>query len=72
MREQVTWTELEEQRRLYWAIFVLDRTIALGNRNQFAAAEPPGAAALPADDAAWVSTPASSHCQGLYHALGSE
>lgn len=51
----MTWTELEEHRRLYWAIFVLDRAIALGNRNQLAASEPADAAALPAEDTAWVS-----------------
>ncbi|KAK3354090.1 fungal-specific transcription factor [Lasiosphaeria hispida] len=53
MDKVTTWTELEERRRLCWAIFVLDKAIALGNRSRVAAAEPPETAALPADDLAW-------------------
>lgn len=50
-----TWTELEEKRRLWWAIYVLDRIISLGSRRRFCLPEPVDTDFLPADDDAWNS-----------------
>jgi hypothetical protein len=50
-----TWTELEERRRAWWAVYVLDRIISLGSKRRFAMPEPHETEipALPADDDVW-------------------
>ncbi|KAK9319061.1 hypothetical protein V1517DRAFT_311055 [Lipomyces orientalis] len=53
--EQTTWNELEERRRTWWAIFILDRVISLGSRRRFSCPEPAETDVLPASDAAWHS-----------------
>jgi hypothetical protein len=63
----LTWTEMEERRRLWWAIFVLDRTICLGNKRRTLAPEPGPTDALPTDDSAWVSI--SSPFSPLYRTV---
>jgi hypothetical protein len=51
-----TWTEIEERRRVWWAIFVLDRAICLGNKRRTLTPDPGPNEILPMDDKAWVST----------------
>ncbi|KAK4190477.1 hypothetical protein QBC35DRAFT_489655 [Podospora australis] len=49
-----TWTEKEERTRVWWAIYVLDRAICLGNKKRFCMPEPDeDVIKLPADDRAW-------------------
>lgn len=52
----MTWTELEERRRVWWAIYILDRTISLGSRRRFCFPDPADTDVLPVDDDTWVST----------------
>lgn len=53
--EQTTWTEVEEKRRVWWAIYILDRVISLGSRRRFSFPEPLDGHVLPASDEAWVN-----------------
>ncbi|RAH57384.1 fungal-specific transcription factor [Aspergillus piperis CBS 112811] len=53
MSPAMTWTELEERRRVWWAIYILDRTISLGSRRRFCLPEPADTDVLPVDDDAW-------------------
>ena len=46
---------MEERRRLWWGVFILDRVICLGNRKNFCLPGPPEGGLLPVDDVAWVS-----------------
>jgi hypothetical protein len=55
--EQTTWTELEERRRTWWAIFIFDRAISLGSRRRFSCPEPTDLDVLPGNDVGWVRTP---------------
>ncbi|KAK1775630.1 hypothetical protein QBC45DRAFT_239881 [Copromyces sp. CBS 386.78] len=48
-----TWTESEERRRVWWAIYILDRVICLGNKKRFVMPEPEKHYLLPVDDGAW-------------------
>ncbi|KAK3397818.1 hypothetical protein B0T20DRAFT_232564 [Sordaria brevicollis] len=48
-----TWTESEERRRVWWAIYTLDRVICLGNKKRFVMPEPEKHYLLPVDDDAW-------------------
>ncbi|KAJ9151699.1 Fungal-specific transcription factor domain-containing protein, partial [Coniochaeta hoffmannii] len=48
-----TWTELEERRRVWWGIFVLDRVICLGNKRRPVAPSPNPNDILPMNDTAW-------------------
>ncbi|KAK3336626.1 hypothetical protein B0T19DRAFT_44974 [Cercophora scortea] len=48
-----TWTEAEERRRVWWAIYILDRYVCLGNKKRFAMPEPDDHLSLPVDDDAW-------------------
>ncbi|KAH7635043.1 hypothetical protein B0T09DRAFT_327845 [Sordaria sp. MPI-SDFR-AT-0083] len=48
-----TWTESEERRRVWWAIYILDRVICLGNKKRFVMPEPEKHYLLPVDDDAW-------------------
>ncbi|KAJ5177549.1 uncharacterized protein N7500_000248 [Penicillium coprophilum] len=50
-----TWTEVEERRRVWWAIFILDRIISLGSRRRFSLSEPTDSDTLPVNDSAWNS-----------------
>ncbi|KAK3496721.1 uncharacterized protein B0T23DRAFT_401968 [Neurospora hispaniola] len=50
-----TWTESEERRRVWWAIYILDRVICLGNKKRFVVPEPEKHYLLPTDDDAWDS-----------------
>lgn len=52
---QTTWTEAEERRRVWWAVYVLDRVISLGSRRRFSLPEPADVDFLPVDDKAWVN-----------------
>ncbi|KAK0758824.1 hypothetical protein N5P37_008308 [Trichoderma harzianum] len=55
------WDDIEETRRVWWAILILDRFINLGNPpRMLATADPATGDILPADDASWE--------QGLLHA----
>ncbi|KAM0335376.1 hypothetical protein ACHAQA_000421 [Verticillium albo-atrum] len=51
--EQTTWVELEERRRTWWAIVVLDRIICLGNQKKCILPDPPEHEILPANDRIW-------------------
>ncbi|EHA25871.1 hypothetical protein ASPNIDRAFT_43717 [Aspergillus niger ATCC 1015] len=53
MRPAMTWTELEERRRVWWAIYILDRTISLGSRRRFCFPDPADTDVLPVDDDTW-------------------
>ncbi|KAK4075650.1 transcriptional regulator family: Fungal Specific TF [Trichoderma harzianum] len=54
------WDDIEERRRVWWAILILDRFINLGNPpRMLATADPATGDILPADDASWE--------QGLLH-----
>ncbi|KAK0632990.1 hypothetical protein B0T14DRAFT_598344 [Immersiella caudata] len=48
-----TWTEVEERKRAWWAVYVLDRAICLGNKKRYTMPEPDDAILLPVDDSAW-------------------
>ncbi|KAE8153586.1 hypothetical protein BDV25DRAFT_168610 [Aspergillus avenaceus] len=48
-----TWTEAEERRRVWWAIFILDRVISLGSRRRFSFPGPANTDPLPVNDFAW-------------------
>ncbi|KAK2022428.1 hypothetical protein LX32DRAFT_629892 [Colletotrichum zoysiae] len=49
-----SWNELEERRRVWWAILVLDRFMNLSNPSRpLATVDPPFNAFLPVDDSAW-------------------
>ncbi|KAK0733585.1 hypothetical protein B0T26DRAFT_27774 [Lasiosphaeria miniovina] len=48
-----TWTESEERRRVWWAVYILDRVICLGNKKRFSMPEPEDNYLLPVDDRAW-------------------
>ncbi|KAK0669446.1 hypothetical protein QBC41DRAFT_391874 [Cercophora samala] len=48
-----TWTESEERRRVWWAIYILDRYICLGNKKRFCLPEPDESFVLPVDDKAF-------------------
>ncbi|KAK1757434.1 hypothetical protein QBC47DRAFT_318542 [Echria macrotheca] len=48
-----TWTEVEERRRVWWAVYVLDRAICLGNRRRCMVPEPEDHFVFPVDDEAW-------------------
>ncbi|KAH7007919.1 putative fungal-specific transcription factor [Macrophomina phaseolina] len=48
-----SWTEVEERRRVWWSIFILDRAVALGSKGRFVADEPAETELLPVNDAAW-------------------
>ncbi|KAH8676577.1 hypothetical protein BGZ60DRAFT_402881 [Tricladium varicosporioides] len=53
IRQVATWTGIEERRRVWWAIFILDRLISMGSRRPCSVAEPPSDGRLPVDDEAW-------------------
>ncbi|KAH7388938.1 hypothetical protein BKA64DRAFT_747579 [Cadophora sp. MPI-SDFR-AT-0126] len=53
MGQTTTWTGAEERRRVWWAIFILDRIISMGSRRPCSVAEQPPDGRLPADDEAW-------------------
>ncbi|EAW15380.1 putative transcription factor [Aspergillus fischeri NRRL 181] len=55
MSRATTWTEVEEKRRVWWAIYILDRVISLGSRRRFCFPEPMDGHVLPASDEAWDS-----------------
>ncbi|OQE44364.1 hypothetical protein PENCOP_c002G07116 [Penicillium coprophilum] len=55
MSPYTTWTEVEERRRVWWAIFILDRIISLGSRRRFSVPEPADSDTLPVNDSAWNS-----------------
>ncbi|KAK5658730.1 hypothetical protein OQA88_1539 [Cercophora sp. LCS_1] len=48
-----TWTEVEERRRVWWAVYILDRSISLGSKRRFSLPEPEPNHLLPVDDKAW-------------------
>ncbi|KAL7935652.1 hypothetical protein V8C35DRAFT_297877 [Trichoderma chlorosporum] len=49
-----TWIELEEQRRLWWAIFAMERAIALGcPQRSLSMKEPDENKKLPSDETSW-------------------
>ena len=49
-----TWTEIEEKRRVWWAVIVLDRFVSIGHRfKPFATSDPSLDAHLPTDDSLW-------------------
>lgn len=52
---QTTKTGIEEKRRIWWAIFVLDRVVCLGNKRRYLLPHPTEKETLPSDDASWVS-----------------
>ncbi|KAB5578635.1 hypothetical protein GE09DRAFT_1090501 [Coniochaeta sp. 2T2.1] len=51
--QAATWTELEERRRVWWGIFILDRVICIGNKRRPFATEPGPNDILPMNDTAW-------------------
>ncbi|KAJ6100035.1 hypothetical protein N7467_001570 [Penicillium canescens] len=55
IESNTTWTELEERRRTWWAIFILDRAISLGSRRRFSCPEPTEVDVLPGSDVGWNS-----------------
>ncbi|KAK3330173.1 hypothetical protein B0H66DRAFT_48327 [Apodospora peruviana] len=50
---QTTWTELEERRRVWWGVYILDRIMSLGNKKRCTMPEPEDHFLLPVDDDAW-------------------
>ncbi|PVH76679.1 hypothetical protein DL98DRAFT_550977 [Cadophora sp. DSE1049] len=74
MRNVLTLVELEESRRVWWAIVILDRFVSIGSPGRPLATSEPGLdSLLPSDDEAWdqgivgqeenstLSTPMSGH-----------
>ena len=48
------WTEMEERRRVWWAVVVLDRFVNIGNpHHPFASEDPSLETCLPTDDESW-------------------
>ncbi|KAM7209364.1 Fungal specific transcription factor domain containing protein [Naviculisporaceae sp. PSN 640] len=64
-----TWTELEERRRCWWAVYVLDRFICLGNKKRCVMPEPEEHAILPVDDDAWDR---GDPARGLQYSISTE
>ncbi|KAL5346249.1 hypothetical protein ACLOAV_008517 [Pseudogymnoascus australis] len=49
-----TWTELEERRRSWWGVIILDSVVSIGSKGRVLACEEPhDRAALPATTSAW-------------------
>ncbi|KFY03880.1 hypothetical protein O988_01141 [Pseudogymnoascus sp. VKM F-3808] len=49
-----SWTELEERRRTWWGVVILDRVVSIGSKGRVLACEDPrDRAALPATTSAW-------------------
>ncbi len=49
-----TWTEMEERRRVWWGVIILDRFVNIGHRRKpFATVDPSLDTHLPTDDSAW-------------------
>ncbi|KAH8809427.1 hypothetical protein F5884DRAFT_858927 [Xylogone sp. PMI_703] len=48
------WVEVEERKRTWWAVLILDRCVTIGNPTRvLATQDPPTFGILPIDDAAW-------------------
>lgn len=64
-----TWTEMEERRRLWWAVLILDRYVHIGFRfRPLSTPKIPPEEILPARDAAWDIGVSINDCwyQDLY------
>ncbi|KAM9883056.1 fungal specific transcription factor domain-containing protein [Verticillium dahliae] len=53
LNSATTWVELEERRRTWWAIVVLDRIVCLGNQKKCILPDPLEHEILPANDRIW-------------------
>ncbi|KAK1656472.1 hypothetical protein BDP81DRAFT_444976 [Colletotrichum phormii] len=53
LRQDTTWTEAEERRRVWWSVFILDKIVALGSRRRCVVTEPQVENRLPVDDDSW-------------------
>ncbi|KAI5927292.1 fungal-specific transcription factor domain-containing protein [Camillea tinctor] len=54
-----TWTEAEERRRTWWAVYVVDKIISIGSQKRPLCGEPAPNEILPINDKAWESGDAS-------------
>ncbi|KAI0015537.1 fungal-specific transcription factor domain-containing protein [Xylariomycetidae sp. FL0641] len=54
-----SWTEAEERRRTWWAVYVVDKIVSLGSQKRSLCGEPSPNEVLPFDDEAWDTGNAS-------------
>ncbi|KAI1066806.1 hypothetical protein LB506_012030 [Fusarium annulatum] len=67
-----TWTEAEERRRVWWAIYILDKLVSLGSRKRCLLPDIYPECKLPVDDDAWDRgevNMAVSHSTSISHQL---
>ncbi|KAK7743343.1 hypothetical protein SLS62_010666 [Diatrype stigma] len=50
---KATWIEVEERRRTWWAVYIMDKIVSLGSRKRPLYSDPPLNEILPVEDAAW-------------------
>ncbi|KAI0473989.1 hypothetical protein GGR56DRAFT_676430 [Xylariaceae sp. FL0804] len=51
-----TWSEAEERRRTWWAVYVLDRIVSVGSQKRPLCGEPSPHEILPVEDKAWEAS----------------
>ncbi|KAF5649350.1 fungal specific transcription factor factor [Fusarium sp. NRRL 52700] len=67
-----TWTEVEERRRVWWTIYILDKLVTLGSRKRCLLTDVYTQCKLPVDDEAWDRgevNVAVSHSTSISHQL---
>ncbi|RYP43048.1 hypothetical protein DL768_010106 [Monosporascus sp. mg162] len=59
-----TWIEMEERRRTWWAVYILDKLVAIGSRKRPLSTEPSANEMLPVADSAFEAGDISAAVQG--------
>ncbi|KAI1334347.1 fungal-specific transcription factor domain-containing protein [Xylariaceae sp. FL0016] len=67
-----TWTEAEERRRTWWAVYVIDKIIAVGSQKRPLCGEPSPNEILPVDDKSWDTADIDSAIQRTVSSPGTE
>ncbi|RYO98816.1 hypothetical protein DL764_006979 [Monosporascus ibericus] len=63
-----TWIEMEERRRTWWAVYILDKLVAVGSRKRPLSTEPSANEMLPVADSAFEAGDISAAVQGTVSA----
>ncbi|RYP57945.1 hypothetical protein DL769_009192 [Monosporascus sp. CRB-8-3] len=63
-----TWVEVEERRRTWWAVYILDKLVAIGSRKRPLSTEPSPNEMLPVADSAFEAGDISAAAQGTMFA----
>ncbi|RYP86583.1 hypothetical protein DL770_004882 [Monosporascus sp. CRB-9-2] len=63
-----TWIEMEERRRTWWAVYILDKLVAIGSRKRPLSTEPSANEMLPVADSAFDAGDISAAVQGTVSA----